>query len=99
MQNHVRPIEEIIVTAEDIASGKRGAAWDCPIALAANRAFGMTEGCQYNESDGCFVLSRHEERYVVEGGFVFATDFDFGRPVEPRSFRLCRLPDCEDDDD
>ena len=98
-RNHVRPIDTIEVDANDIAAGVRRDPWNCPIARGANRAFGMDEGCRYSDDGyGHFTLRRYEERYLVEGGFSFAIDFDCGEPVEPRSFHLLRLPDCEDDD-
>lgn len=93
---------KIEVTAEDIANGKRGVGWECPIAIAANRAFGMDEGCSFSDDEWEWKLKRYEQRFKVVGGGLFACQFDRGEPVEPQEFDLVRLedePEEEDDSD
>lgn len=92
-------ITTIEVTAEDIATAKRGSAQDCPIALAANRAFSLDYGCVFADDYGDWKLQVYEQRYDVIGGGLFACYFDSGRPVEPEVFRLDRLDDAKDEDD
>ena len=93
----IAEVTEIEVTQEDIDKGEKGGRYSCPIALAANRAFGMDEGCNYGEGLEGWILERYEQRYEVEGGFWFASAFDGIRDdpeaVKPRKFKLNRLDD------
>lgn len=90
-------VTRISVTADDIANGKSGSADGCPIALAANRAFGV-DGCTFSDWWGSWTLLCYEERYNVTGGASFACQFDRDRSlVEPCEFDLIRLADVDDD--
>jgi hypothetical protein len=86
-------VSEIEVTPADIANAKPKSLHCCPIALAANRAFGMDEGCMFAEGYGDWKLTRGEEQYRVVGGDLFAREFDSGSQVKPRKFKLVRLRD------
>lgn len=80
---------EISVTKEDIKKGNQGHCRDCPIALAASRAFGVD----------VLVRSRYVAVDAVPGGRNaiyslpenarnFINNFDNGRPVRPFRFEL-----------
>jgi hypothetical protein len=81
----------ITVTQEDINDGKAGNCTLCPIALAAKRAFPdifPVVGGYYlvldsapGTEDGELVDLPYEARQFVQS-------FDFGRPVEPFSFKV-----------
>ena len=91
-------VAQLAITWPDIIYGILRSPEDCPIAIAANRAFGMTEGCKFSDSGGEWVLEVYEQRYEVVGGALFACEFDAGRYVEPCTFELIRLDDADEDD-
>lgn len=90
-------VSTIVVTEDDIKNGKPLCRHRCPIVLAANRAFGMSEGCEYGDGLDGWELERYEQRYDVVGGAEFALDFDRQIPVQPRTFKLRQLHDAEDE--
>jgi hypothetical protein len=81
----------ITVTQEDINDGKGGNCTLCPIALAAKRTFPdicPVVGAYFlvldsapGEEDGELIPLPGDAQQFVE-------DFDFGRPVEPFSFKV-----------
>jgi hypothetical protein len=79
------------VTADDIAIGKRGMPWCCPIARAIKRArgasrviIGIFKGLAY-EGDTAHRVVLFD---IPEVARSFISDFDSGRPVEPFSFEI-----------
>jgi hypothetical protein len=79
------------VTADDIANGKRGLPWCCPIARAIKRAsggsrvsIGTFNGLAYDWG------TAHPAVFfdLPEVARCFISDFDSGRPVEPFSFEI-----------
>jgi hypothetical protein len=76
----------IDVTQADIEAGHPLACSACPIALAAQRAFGDRPVIVDS-----FLSIRGQDRLVwsmPSAAYAFIRDFDAGRPVEPFSFTL-----------
>lgn len=90
-------VKVLEVTAEDIANGNRQCGDCCPIALAANRAFGVTNAAIFDDRDGNWQLRIYEMRWYVRGGADFAINFDGERTVHPDVFELERLDDSEEE--
>lgn len=77
------PVVQVTVTADDIARGIAGTARCCPVAYAAQRAFGDSE-----LSVGAMCLYA-EKRYYMPGPVQsWIIDFDAGGQVAPFSFWL-----------
>jgi hypothetical protein len=77
----------ISVTAEDIAAGHPLACSACPVALAAQRAFGGRPVIV----DSFLSIRGQEERLswsLPDSVYAFIKAFDAGRPVQPFSFLL-----------
>lgn len=75
----------IHVTQEDIGAGQRGDCWHCPIAQAAERAFGFPVGVS-----GAILLIQEFETRILLPEFVRAwvQAFDGHKHVEPLTFYL-----------
>lgn len=77
------------VTAQDIAEGREGDCWHCPIALALTRAVGG-EPVHVNFSDISDGGGGWYRKLPTEA-VSFQRWFDRGDPVEPFSFKV-RVP-------
>jgi hypothetical protein len=76
----------IDVTATDISQGRRGSAYDCPVALAMSRALGLPVLVT-----GFYFVVLGTSRFVrfdIPRVSLFTFDFDDGRPVQPFSFTV-----------
>ena len=81
---------ELEVTLEDIQLADRGAEYNCPIARAGMRVFGVA--CQNAGEWGAqgWALTVYDEFYHVIGGEDFAMAFDEGKTVKPHTFTITK---------
>ncbi len=96
---------QIEVTADDIAQGKRGDTFSCPIARACCRAYGIeqkkTGVVKITQSD-FYVRRLGQTHDPFEGppeARRFIEEFDWDWFVQPFSFELPDIPDVEEVDD
>lgn len=86
---------QIDVTDEDIREGDPQEAMSCPIALALQRKYGDKAGPWVGDTDGEVDIydekgnwEDHVEFLHSQDSARFVKNFDRGRPVRPRRFRL-----------
>jgi hypothetical protein len=88
----------VSVTPEDIAAGRRGSCYRCPIARAIRRKLGYDYHVQYLDRTAHLFLTTapyKQSRQVCRlptSCFAFATNFDDGKPVSPFRF-VVKLPE------
>lgn len=82
------------VTAADIASGRRGSPWRCPIARAINRMFRLDPDGPISRGGACVSgkTVRFQGQTWVWPAAVdeFVDRYDSDLPVEPFTFELAR---------
>lgn len=80
---------KIDVTEADIASGERGSACDCPIAIAIRRATGCSRVyVSYDWPRFTFAGKIYDISFENTKAYDFVSAFDNGHLVQPFSFEL-----------